>query len=103
MDLPALTLAVFSAFNLLRLVSYVPQIVCVARDGNGASAISYTTWGIWIGANSSTAAYALVNLGDPWLAAINGVNAICCTTVFGLAVWKRRCWRLQATRRARET
>jgi hypothetical protein len=93
-----LTLAAFSFFSLLRLVSYLPQIWCVAHDGNGATAISYSTWAIWIGANASTAAYALVNLGDVWLATVNAVNTLCCTVVLGLAVWQRRRWRARSDR-----
>ena len=58
MYLPEITLALFSVFNILRLGSYLPQIVRVAVDNEGAKAISYSTWGLWIGANASTAAYA---------------------------------------------
>ena len=62
MYLPEFTLALFAIFNVLRLGSYLPQIVRVATDTEGARAISYSTWCLWIGANASTAAYALVKL-----------------------------------------
>ena len=52
----------------LRIVSYVPQIIRVARDRNGASAISCPTWLLWTGAHDSTAMYAATNLNDAWLA-----------------------------------
>ena len=37
----------FAVFSGLRTVSYVPQIVRIAKDRNGASAISYPTWMLW--------------------------------------------------------
>ena len=79
----------FGVFNLLRLGSYVPQIVAVARDRHGASALSFSCWFIWIGANASTALYAWLRLGDFNLAVISAFNAACCAAVFILAAWKR--------------
>ena len=90
MYLQEITLALFSIFNVLRVGSYLPQIVRVATDTDGAKAISYSTWCLWIGANSSTAAYAIVNIADWALFAVSFVNALGCTAVVGLTMWKRR-------------
>ncbi|MBM1175491.1 hypothetical protein [Microvirga arabica] len=79
----------FSACNFLRLGSYVPQIIRVARDQHGASCISFTSWSIFLLANSTTAAHAAVNLGDGLLALISAVNAICCLAIVALTAWKR--------------
>jgi hypothetical protein len=81
--------AAFGFFNLLRLVSYFPQIVAVARDESGAAAISISCWVIWICANASTALYAGINLGDAALALVSIFNAACCAAVLCLAVYKR--------------
>ncbi len=88
--LPEITLALFSIFNVLRLGSYIPQILRVAADTGGAQSISYSTWWLWVGANTSTAAYALVNISDWKLFAVSAVNAAGCGAVIILTMWKRR-------------
>lgn len=90
MDLSAITLTLFSFCNFLRLGSYFPQIIRVAKDNEGAKAISYWTWGIWVAANSSTAAYAVVNVMDWALFWVNILNTLGCAAVIGLTFWKRR-------------
>ena len=87
-DVDLIALA-FGAFNVLRLASYFPQIAAVARDQHGATAISFSCWSLWIGANASTAFYAWERLGDPGLALISAFNAACCLAVLVLAAWKR--------------
>ena len=79
----------FGVFNVLRLASYFPQIAAVARDEHGATAISFSCWTIWVGANGTTALYAWVKLGDANLAVISGFNAVCCAAVIALAAYKR--------------
>ena len=68
----------FAVLSGLRIFSYVPQIVRIAKDCNGASAISYPTWLLWTGANASTATYAATNLNDIWLAFVSSVYGLCC-------------------------
>jgi hypothetical protein len=79
----------FAVFSGLRIFSYVPQIVRVAKDRNGASAISYPTWLLWTGANASTAMYAATNLNDIWLAFVSSIYGLCCIAVIVLTMFKR--------------
>jgi hypothetical protein len=78
----------FGVFNVLKLVSYLSQILAVARDRHGAVTISVSCWAIWIGANVSTALYAWTHLGDLSLVAVSVLNAAGCSTVLTLAVFK---------------
>ncbi|HRD75193.1 MAG TPA: hypothetical protein PK264_04540 [Hyphomicrobiaceae bacterium] len=84
------TLALFTAVNLIRVFSYLPQIRCIARDTTGATCISYTTWAMWVLGHATTLLYAIVNLGDPVLATVSTINMTCCLTVIALTAWKRR-------------
>lgn len=92
-----LTLVGFLAFGGMRVLSYFPQMVRIARDGNGASAISYTTWCLWTLANVATALYAGINLKDPYLASVSSAYGLCCIAVISLTAMKRA--RHRATQR----
>jgi hypothetical protein len=85
-----ITLLLFTLFSSLRVVSYLPQIHRVVQDGNGASAISYSTWSLWTCANIATALYAAINLRDVYLSTVSGIYAVCCLVVIMLTVLKRR-------------
>jgi hypothetical protein len=84
-----LSLLAYTLCNALRVVSYVPQIVRIARDHEGARAFTLATWWLWIAANASTVLYAWINLGDIPLALLNGFNVLACLIVVGLTIWKR--------------
>ncbi len=84
------TLLLFTACNTLRVLAYVPQIVRIARDHEGAKAISYTTWGLFALSHLSTVAYAVVHVGDVTLAFVFGGNTAACIAILGLTYWKRR-------------
>lgn len=98
MTLTAIAYCLFTIFNSVRVVSYLPQIHRVACDTQGASCISYLTWTMWSAANASTSLYAFVNVGDVMLGLINLLNTVCCLTVIGLAMFKRRQFRRSGER-----
>jgi len=98
-SLDQITMAAFATCNSMRMFTYIPQIRKAATDRNGATAISYTTWGLFLVANLSTVAYALINRSDWHLAACFTCNAICCVVIPVVACFRRRSYRrgLRAT------
>ncbi|WP_428667603.1 hypothetical protein [Reyranella sp.] len=98
MTLAAIAYFLFTFFNSVRVVSYLPQIHRVARDTQGASCISYLTWMMWSAANASTSLYAFVGVGDIMLGLVNLLNTVCCLTVIGLATFKRHQFRRSCER-----
>jgi hypothetical protein len=90
MNLPEITLALFTLFNLLRLGSYIPQIASIAVDTSGARAISCSAWGVWMASHLTTASYAVVNVTDWPLFMVSIVNTLGCSIVLALTLWKRR-------------
>ena len=90
MALEDIALAFFAACNALRIFAYLPQIQKVATDQSGATAISCTTWLLFLVAHLSTVAYALVIQVDWSLAACFSVNAACCVVILALTYRKRR-------------
>ena len=88
-QLEDITLAIFAICNGLRVFAYLPQIRAAALDPNGASAISYTSWGLFLLTNIATIAYAIVNRYDLWMAACFAVNALCCVLILAITFTKR--------------
>lgn len=89
MTAPEFALILFTACNSVRVLAYVPQIAAVVRDRNGASAISYTTWGMFAVSHFSTVIYAYLVLLDWRMAGIFGANTLCCVLIVGLTAHKR--------------
>ena len=87
--LETLILTLFSVTSACRIVAYLPQIIRAAADVNGASAISYTTWGLFVLSNISTSAYAAFVLRDTLMLVIFGGNALACLAVVA-ATWATR-------------
>ena len=81
MTLADITLIAFTACNSLRVLAYIPQIWKASTDKDGAKAISFSTWSLFLVSHLTTAIYAIVNRGDPSLAYIFLVNAIGCAAI----------------------
>ena len=96
--LQSVILGMFAAINSIRIVAYVPQIVKAARDGNGASAISYTTWSLFLISHITTILYAVVCLADLVMAAIFLGNALACLAIILIASRNRRRFNLRIPR-----
>jgi hypothetical protein len=89
MGIPELTLAIFYAFNALRVGAYMPQSQRVAQVNSGAPTISDTTWSVWLGASASAAAYAPIITPNWALLVVNGLNATVYAVVAALTTLKR--------------
>src|SRR5258708_14690690 len=89
MTIADITLAVFTLCNSLRVVAYVPQIAKAARDRNGAEAISFATWGLFLISHASATTYALANKQDWTMASMFLSNAVGCGVILLIAAWKR--------------
>src|SRR6476646_3169911 len=78
--------------NTFRLVSYLPQIIQVAKQKDDVKAISLWTWGMWTLSNFTTALYAAFVLEkiDILLVCLNLGNAIGCLSVILIVISKRK-------------
>lgn len=89
--------AIYVACNGVRLLSYIPQIVAVARERSGAHALSLTTWFFWTLSNASSAVYCSTVVTDVLLASAMWGNAAGCMAVASLTVMKRQRYGWQRT------
>ena len=89
MTLVDLVVTVFAASNSIRVLAYIPQVVRLVRDCDGARSVSCLTWGLFAVSNLTTAAYALLVVSDLRMVAIFAVNTACCIIIVALTVYKR--------------
>lgn len=89
MTVADVALIAFTACNMGRVLAYLPQVLCIARDREGARAISLATWSLFALAHLSTVAYALATVGDVAMALLFAANTLGCLVIVGLTAWKR--------------
>lgn len=82
-------ITIFSISNCLRVIAYVPQILRVMRDREGATAVSCMTWLLFSLSHLSTVLYALLVISDWRMAVIFFANLLCSLTILGLTLYKR--------------
>src|SRR6476620_2215938 len=89
MTIADITLTACTVCNSVRVIAYVPQIAKAATDGDGAQAISFTTWVLFLISNASAMAYALVNQADWMVASMFLANAVGWSAIILVGAWKR--------------
>jgi len=82
-------MAAFALLNSGRALAYVPQIVRVYRDQNGAAAVSLVTWALFASSNLATAVYAHAVYSDAIMSTVFALNTLACLLVFALTAMKR--------------
>jgi uncharacterized protein with PQ loop repeat len=90
----------FTLCNAVRVLAYLPQILRITQDPDGARAISCATWSLFAISHLTTVVYALVAAHDPTMAAVFGGNALACLLILGLTLFKRRLAKEQAAGRS---
>lgn len=80
----------YFTLNAVRVFTYVPQIIAVAKEKSSAQAISLITWSFWTMANLTTGLYATVILHDVLLAIMSYGNTLGCSIVVGIVMVKRQ-------------
>lgn len=81
---------IFTFMNSVRILAYVPQMLAAAKDTNGASGISYSTWALFLVSHLTTITYAVVCLGDIAMSFIFLGNALACLTIIVITFVKRQ-------------
>jgi len=89
MTLADYSMTAFALLNGGRIIAYMPQIMCIYRDRNGAAAVSLVTWTMFTAANLATVSYSLTISSDRVVAAVFALNALCCLTITCLIACRR--------------
>ena len=89
MTLADYSMTAFALLNGGRLIAYMPQIMCIHRDRNGAAAVSLLTWSAFTAANLATVSYSLTVSSDLVVASVFALNAVCCVAITCLVACRR--------------
>jgi len=89
MTLAEYSMTAFALLNGGRVIAYMPQIICVYRDPNGAVAVSLLTWSMFTAANLATVSYALTVSCDLVVAGVFALNALGCLIITMLIAMRR--------------
>lgn len=81
--------ALYAVCSAVRLLSYAPQIVAVARESSGAHAISLTSWAFWSFSHVVTAVYCFTVANDALLGYMMWGNAAGGAAIVSLTTMKR--------------
>lgn len=87
--------------NLVRVFTYLPQIVVVWRCTDGARSVSLLTWTSWVLSNVSAVLYGLLVVRDQPFVLIATINLIGCAAVTGVAMRRRVAWHRAGRRQRR--
>ncbi|MFT4100389.1 MAG: hypothetical protein QM674_04990 [Burkholderiaceae bacterium] len=81
----------FTLFSTVRLVAYLPTIIALVQSGD-SSQHSLWTWGIWLGANATMAAWLYESNGQrvDRTVVVNIGNAMMCLLTCVVIIWYRR-------------
>ena len=89
MTLAEYSMTAFALLNGGRIAAYLPQIMCIYRDRNGAASVSIMTWAMFTAANLATVSYSLSVSGDLIVASVFALNAACCFAITCLVARRR--------------
>ena len=80
----------FTLFNSVRVFAYLPTLWAIVASGD-SSQHSLWTWGTWLGANLTMAAWLYEQNGQRTNRAVivNGCNALMCGMVLAVIAWHR--------------
>jgi hypothetical protein len=82
--------AVFATLSAVRIIAYIPQIVRICRDENGAVAVSIVTWVLFSASHLATAFYTFDLGADASLTIVFIANTAGCLCIVIATTWKRQ-------------
>jgi hypothetical protein len=74
----------------LMFLAYLPQIITLLKNNDGAKSTSLLTWFMWVLALSINTAYAAWVNGDRLFLLATGSSLVGTVLVFSIAAYKRR-------------